>query len=33
VPIDDCMESRLEIISLESDRCWEQTLLSCLVSQ
>jgi G3E family GTPase len=33
VPIDDCIESRLEIISRESDRRWEQTLLSCLVSQ
>ena len=33
VPIDDCLESRLEIISPESDSGWEQALLACLVSQ
>ena len=30
VPIDDCMESRLEVISLQSNPCWEETLLGCL---
>ena len=33
VPIDDCLESRLEIISRESDRRWEQALLECVVTQ
>ena len=33
VPIDDFLESRLEIISPESDSGWEQALLECLVSQ
>ena len=32
VPIDDCMESRLEIISLESDPQWEQALMQCLTA-
>ena len=32
VPIDDCMESRLEIISLESDPQWEQALMQCLMA-
>lgn len=31
-PIDDCLESRLEIISVASDSRWEQGLLECLVS-
>ena len=33
VPIDDCLESRLEIIAQESDSGWEQALLACLVNQ
>ena len=33
VPIDDCLESRLEIISSESNPRWEQALLECLVTQ
>jgi len=32
VPIDDCMESRLEIISLESDPQWEQALMQCVTA-
>ena len=30
VPIDDCMESRIEVISLQSNPCWEGALLGCL---
>ena len=33
VPIDDCLESRLEIISRESDPLWEQALLECVATQ
>ena len=33
VPIDDCLESRLEIISPESDPQWEQALLECVVAK
>jgi G3E family GTPase len=33
VPIDDCLESRLEIISSESNPRWEQALLECVVTQ
>ena len=33
VPIDDCLESRLEIISRESDPRWEQALLECVATQ
>ena len=32
VPIDDCMESRLEIISLKSDPRWERALMQCLTA-
>jgi hypothetical protein len=32
VPIDDCMESRLEIIALESDLHWEKALIQCLTA-
>ena len=32
VPIDDCMESRLEIIALESDPRWERALMQCLTA-
>ena len=30
MPIDDCMESRVEVISLQSNPCWEEALLGCL---
>ena len=30
VPIDDCMESRIEVISLQSNPGWEEALLGCL---
>ena len=33
VQIDECLESRLEIISPESDPRWEQALLECVVTQ
>jgi G3E family GTPase len=32
LPIDDCMESRLEIIALESDLHWERALMKCLTA-
>ena len=32
VPIDDCMESRLEIISLGSDPRWEHALMQCVIA-
>ena len=32
VPVDDCMESRLEIISLESDPRWERALMQCVTA-
>ena len=31
--IDDCMESRLEIISTESDSRWEEALMECLAAR
>lgn len=31
--IDDCMESRLEIIATESDSRWEKALMECLVAR
>ena len=30
IPIDDCMESRIEVIALQTNPCWEVTLLGCL---